>query len=170
MSVKSAKNFLEGFGHLACSPPSPDDGKEPNIVCHSGWESEEFWTKRVQREYKENFGVPDDFFEGAEKLLEVSWIPGPGGDLHCLSREMIEEILQLARCEIISTTANSSMTAYLLSESSFFVDRNRVMLKTCGTTSPLDCLPKLLELASETCNLTEVQVVGHKTFESIYGI
>ena len=31
MSVKAAKNFLEGFGHLACSPPSPDDGKEPNI-------------------------------------------------------------------------------------------------------------------------------------------
>ena len=31
MSVKAAKNFLEGFGHLASSPPSPDDGKEPNI-------------------------------------------------------------------------------------------------------------------------------------------
>ena len=29
------------------------------------------------------------------------------------------------RCEIISTTANSTMTAYLLSESSFFVDKNR---------------------------------------------
>ena len=32
MSVKAAaKNFLEGFGHLACSPASPEDGKEPNI-------------------------------------------------------------------------------------------------------------------------------------------
>ena len=33
--------------------------------------------------------------------------------------------LPVYRCEIISTTANSSMTAYLLSESSFFVDKNR---------------------------------------------
>ena len=73
------------------------------LVCHSGWESEEFWTKRVQREYKENFGVPDDFFEGAEKLLEVCWVPGPGGNLHCLSREMIEEILQLARWSPVNT-------------------------------------------------------------------
>jgi len=158
MSVKaSGRNFLEGFGQLAFSPASLDDGKEPNIVCHSGWESEEFWTKRVQRNCEQNFGVPDDFFEGAEKLLEVCWVPGSGGDLQRLTRDMIEEILQLARCEIISTTSNSSVTAYLLSESSLFVDKNRAMLKTCGTTSPLDCLPKLLELASETCNLTEVQ-------------
>ena len=69
----------------------------PFLVCHSGWESEEFWTKRVQRDCEENFGVPDDFFEGAEKLLEVCWAAGSGGDLHRLSRKMIEEILQLAR-------------------------------------------------------------------------
>ena len=31
MSVKAAKNFLEGFGHLVCSSASPEDGKEPNI-------------------------------------------------------------------------------------------------------------------------------------------
>ena len=31
MSIKTGKNFLEGFGHLASSPASPEDGKEPNI-------------------------------------------------------------------------------------------------------------------------------------------
>ena len=34
----------------------------------------------------------------------------------------------------------------------------RILLKTCGTTSPLDCLPRLLEVAREECNLTEIQV------------
>ena len=68
------------------------------LVCHSGWESEELRKKHVQRDWKEELEIPDDFFEGAEKLLEIFWVPGSGGgDLGCLSRKMIEEILQLAR-------------------------------------------------------------------------
>ena len=31
MSVKAAKNFLEGFGLITSSSGSPEDGKEPNI-------------------------------------------------------------------------------------------------------------------------------------------
>ena len=31
MSVKAAKNFLEGFGLITSSSASPEDGKEPNI-------------------------------------------------------------------------------------------------------------------------------------------
>ena len=68
------------------------------LVCHSGWESEELRKKHVQRDWNEKLEIPDDFFEGAEKLLEIFWAPGSGGgDLGCLSRKMIEEILQLAR-------------------------------------------------------------------------
>ena len=88
--------------------------------------------------------------------------------MFCRSR--LEELLSIVNCSIVSTTRNSQVDAYVLSESSMFISKRRFILKTCGTTSPLDCLPKLLELASEMCNLTEVQVVGHKTFESIYGI
>ena len=68
------------------------------LVCHSGWESEELRKKHVQRDWNEELEIPDDFFEGAEKLLEIFWVPGSGGgDLGCLSRKMIEDILQLAR-------------------------------------------------------------------------
>jgi len=96
MSVKAAKNFLEGFGLITSSSASPEDGKEPNIVCHSGWESEENIRRFDHQDIKEGVKIPDeDFFEGAEKLLEVSW--APRGDLRCLPRTTIEEILRLAR-------------------------------------------------------------------------
>ena len=65
-------------------------------VCHSGWESEESTRIFDHQDIKESFDIPDeDFFEGAEKLLEVRW--APGGNLRGLSRATIEEVLQLAR-------------------------------------------------------------------------
>ena len=69
-------------------------------MCHSGWESEETWKKNFQWNWKEKHEgekqAEDDFFEGAEKLLEVRFF-GDSGDLGRLSRKRIEEILQLAR-------------------------------------------------------------------------
>merc|ERR1719379_3304745 len=69
-------------------------------------------------------------------------------------------ILKTANCEILSKVTNTNCdvkkarrqrgcTAYLLSESSLFVYDNRIVLKTCGKTTPLAALPELLELGGK---------------------
>merc|ERR1719181_2502450 len=69
-------------------------------------------------------------------------------------------ILKTANCEILSKVTNTNcdvkkarrqrgVTAYLLSESSLFVYDNRIVLKTCGKTTPLAALPELLALGGK---------------------
>lgn len=96
----------------------------------------------------------NNFFEGVEKLLEV-WFTnkkGPkhsGGDLRKIPRECLDEMLQQVHCEVISRTRNSQVDAYILSESSMFVTKRRFILKTCGTTTTLECMHHLIKLAKE---------------------
>ncbi|XP_020620890.1 S-adenosylmethionine decarboxylase proenzyme-like isoform X2 [Orbicella faveolata] len=107
------------------------------------------------------------FFEGPEKLMEVWWTPILGadsgrelelsGDLRTIPREKWSELLMLVNCTIISEKRNDDMIAFLLSESSMFVSRERLILKTCGQTTLLHCIKPLLELAKVECGLTEVQ-------------
>jgi len=95
----------------------------------------------------------DSFFEGAEKLLEI-WFTtksqhGKEGDLRNIPRCKLEEMLLLAKCEIISCMKNSEIDAYVLSESSLFISKRRMILKTCGTTTPLDCIERIIDLVRE---------------------
>lgn len=53
---------------------------------------------------------------------------------------------------------NDTVTMFFCSESSLFVSKERVILKTCGQTTLLKCIKPLLELAKNECGLTEVQV------------
>ncbi|KOX68063.1 S-adenosylmethionine decarboxylase proenzyme [Melipona quadrifasciata] len=54
-------------------------------------------------------------------------------------------------------------------ESSMFLSKRRLILKTCGTTTPLQCLEPLLELVKEYTGFEEVepelQISPHQAFE-----
>ncbi|KAK7503290.1 hypothetical protein BaRGS_00005555 [Batillaria attramentaria] len=92
-----------------------------------------------------------DFFEGTEKLLEV-WFTSSDGtdrDLRTIERKDLDALLKLVKCEIISCTSSKEMDAYVLSESSMFVTKDRFILKTCGTTTLLAAVDGLLKLVKE---------------------
>ena len=67
-------------------------------------------------------------------------------------------MLRLAKCEIISSMTNSEISAYVLSESSMFISKRRFILKTCGTTTPLDCIEALTKLVLEFAMFDTVEV------------
>ncbi|XP_057341434.1 S-adenosylmethionine decarboxylase proenzyme isoform X2 [Microplitis mediator] len=101
------------------------------------------------------------FFEGVEKLLEVWFTSSHGedhkGDLRDIPRHRWESLLKIVRCEIISFCRNDDIEAYVLSESSMFVAKRRLILKTCGTTTPLQCIVSLLDLVEEYTGFDEVE-------------
>lgn len=96
-------------------------------------------------------------FEGPEKLLEVWFAPSAGvipsiahkDGLKCVPATKWEEMLDLVHCKILSIVESEYVDAYLLSESSMFVFPHKLVLKTCGTTTLLLGLPKILEIAAE---------------------
>jgi S-adenosylmethionine decarboxylase len=94
-------------------------------------------------------------FEGPEKLLEVWFAPTekslpPGASplgLKAVSQDTWKDMLDLVNCKVLSVIESHSVDAYLLSESSMFVFPHKLVLKTCGTTTLLCGLPRMLEIA-----------------------
>ncbi|RMZ77225.1 hypothetical protein DV738_g4545, partial [Chaetothyriales sp. CBS 135597] len=95
-------------------------------------------------------------FEGPEKLLEVWFSPSPDalGDcsepngLKAVPAEIWKTMLDLVNCKVLSIVESDDVDAYLLSESSMFVFPHKLILKTCGTTTLLCGLPRILEIAT----------------------
>jgi len=99
--------------------------------------------------------VPQTGFEGPEKRLEIDFKHNADSliGLRAVTEERWQQMLNYAKCTIISYSQNEYFDAYVLSESSLFVYPFKVMIKTCGTTSLLHCIPKMLEIAT-SCGLS----------------
>lgn len=114
--------------------------------------------------YPECGNFSENFFEGTEKLLEI-WFSRTEDsksndcDLRSIPRPKLEKMLELVHCEVISFSRNESIDAYVLSESSMFVSKNRFIIKTCGTTTLLNCLKTLVYLVKKYTKYDNVQDV-----------
>ncbi|KAJ2614243.1 spermidine resistance protein [Coemansia sp. RSA 1365] len=113
-------------------------------------------------------------FEGPEKLLEIWFAADPEAanyigkeaklcsednndqwselrsGLRCVPRSIWRNMLELVHCQVLSTLCNEHLDSYLLSESSFFVYPHKLVLKTCGTTTLLYAIPRILEIGRES--------------------
>ncbi|PHH52698.1 S-adenosylmethionine decarboxylase proenzyme [Ceratocystis fimbriata CBS 114723] len=95
-------------------------------------------------------------FEGPEKLLEVWFAPSPTSlpssvkenGLKAVPAEKWVSMLDMVNCKILSVLNSENVDAYLLSESSMFVFPHKIILKTCGTTTLLLGLQRLLHIAA----------------------
>ncbi|CAL8130114.1 unnamed protein product [Orchesella dallaii] len=144
------------------------DGENDNDV--DGIDKDE---KDVNGSVEGGTGGNPFYFEGVEKLLEIWFTRLDGkvgevnGNLRKIPRYELEEMLKLVHCEIITSVSNDEIDSYVLSESSLFVSQRRIILKTCGTTTPLQCLKFLWTLVKDYTGFDCIEDVyySHKNYK-----
>jgi len=109
----------------------------------------------------------NDVFEGPEKKLEVYFTRSSITEVgfRQFQADAWAGLLVDAACSILHTESNDNFDAYLLSESSLFVYPERVILKTCGTTTLLLVLPKLLAFAEQIGSAVEHVLYSHLRYK-----
>lgn len=84
--------------------------------------------------------------------MEVQFFKDVGTEplgLRSLERWQLDRICAAAKCTIMSKISNNHCDAYVLSESSLFVYRHKLVMKTCGTTTLLRCIGTILGYADD---------------------
>ncbi|KAJ3164877.1 spermidine resistance protein [Irineochytrium annulatum] len=135
-------------------------------------------SSRSSSQYSDDSGNrsgSDSNDSGVDSLLEMPALLAPAGGaahlddggrwmyrrsgLRTVSRATWEEMLAIVKCQVLSVVSNEYMDAYLLSESSMFVYPNRLILKTCGTTTLLHAVTRILEIAADMCQMQEIDAI-----------
>jgi S-adenosylmethionine decarboxylase len=89
-------------------------------------------------------------FEGVEKRVELYFAVASGDELglRAIPRLEWDGVCDLAGCLIIHQERKPELDSYVLSESSLFVFRDHLMMKTCGTTVPLSAVDRIVRTAA----------------------
>ncbi|RNF11321.1 S-adenosylmethionine decarboxylase [Trypanosoma rangeli] len=106
-------------------------------------------------------------FEGPEKRLEVimrfldeTHVDG----LYAVGDEVWTVVVGSLNAQIVSKESNEFIRSYVLTESSLFVMRDRIILITCGTTTLLHAVPYVLEVVSNVRGEVEWASFMHKNY------
>lgn len=106
-------------------------------------------------------------FEGPEKRLEVivRCTPETHVDgLRSLDDSVWSGVVGSLNAQIVSRESNEYINSYVLTESSLFVMKNRIILITCGTTTLLNSIPNILEAISAVRGELEWVSFMHKNY------
>jgi len=87
-------------------------------------------------------------YEGPEKRLEII-LSAPMPGLRSDADGRWKKVIKATRAEILSRISADFTDAYLLSESSFFVWEDPMLLITCGKTAPVRALPLVADLVGK---------------------
>nr|AGT02731.1 adenosylmethionine decarboxylase [Strigomonas galati] len=106
-------------------------------------------------------------FEGPEKRLEiiVRFLDETNKDgFFSFEDDVWEKVVGSLNAQIVSREKNEFIKSYVLTESSLFVMKNKIILITCGTTTLLLSVPHILELVS--CMRAELEWASfmHKNY------
>lgn len=86
------------------------------------------------------------FFEGTEKKLEILL---KNKDLRSLGESFWKNLIACSQCTVLSRLSDSHCDAYLLSESSLFVWKDRMIMITCGRTTLVEAALYFLQNVPE---------------------
>lgn len=103
-------------------------------------------TKQEKKRFSETYDGPEKKLEIQLKIHHTD--RGDKG-LRTIPVEAWKKVAGAGRAKIISVISTDALDAYLLSESSLFIWKDKLLMITCGDTSPVMAVPEIISLTGK---------------------